>query len=60
MDQLAAVCLLSTGLMYIWETRVDKKLVTIFKMRAEIEARISILRKTRYRAAGERMLDLIS
>ena len=31
-DQLAAVCLLSTGLMYIWETRVDKKLVTIFKI----------------------------
>ena len=59
-DQLAAVCLLSTGLMYIWETRVDKKLVTIFKMRAEIEARISILRKTRYAASGERMLEMIS
>ena len=37
-DQLASVCLLSTGLKYIWETRAEKKPTILYKMRAEIEA----------------------
>ena len=57
MAKLAGVCLLPTGLMYIWKTRVDKKLVTIFNMRAEIEARS--LRKPRYSASGDKMLEMI-
>ena len=59
-DQLAVVCLLSTGLKFIWETRAEKKNVTLFKMRTEIETKITILRKSRHAAAGERMLEIIS
>ena len=46
-DQLAVVCLLATGLIYIWATRVLKKAIYLYKMWAEVEAKISILRKTR-------------
>ena len=46
---LAALVILSTGLKYIWESRVNKKVVATFKMRAEIEARVSILRRTRHK-----------
>ena len=59
-DQLATVCFLSTGLKYIWEARVERKAAVIYKMRAEIEAKISILRKTRYSASGSKMLEMIS
>ena len=52
--------LISTGMKYIWESRVQKKVVELFKMRAEIEAKVSILRKTRHREAGDRMLDLLA
>ena len=59
-DLLAAVCLLSVGLKYIWDTRVEKKTVYLYKMRAEIEARISILRRTRYMESGNKMLEMIN
>ena len=59
-DLLAAVCLLSVGLKYIWDTRVEKKTVHLYKMRAEIEARISILRRTRYMESGNKMLEMIN
>ena len=59
-QQLATVCLLATGLKYIWSTRIEKKYATLFKMRAEIEAKISILRRTRHSGAGTLMLEMIS
>ena len=59
-DQLATVCVLATGLMYIWTTRTKKKVITLYKMRAEIEAKITILRKTRYWASGLKMLEMIN
>ena len=59
-DQLATVCVLATGLMYIWTTRTQKKVITLYKMRAEIEAKITILRKTRYWASGLKMLEMIN
>ena len=59
-EELATTCLLAAGLKYIWESRVHKKQVTIYKMRAEVEARISILRRTRHRGAGDLMLDMLS
>ena len=59
-DQLAVVCLLATGLVYIWETRVQKKAIHLYKMRAEVEAKISILRKSRYWASGNKMLDMMN
>ena len=59
-DQLASVCLLSTGLKYIWETRAEKKPIILYKMRAEIEAKISILRRTRHENSAIKMLEMIS
>ena len=41
MEELAVVCTLATGLKYIWEVRLAKKAVVTYKMRAEIEAKIS-------------------
>ena len=45
-ELLATLCLISSGLKYIWQARADKKVVSQFMMRAELEAFISILRKT--------------
>ena len=58
-DQLAVTCLLATGMKYIWETRAEKKTLVLYKMKAEIEARISILRRTRYWKSGDKMLEMI-
>ena len=58
-EQLATVCLLATGLKYIWATRTEKKAVILYKMRAEIEARISVLRRTKHIGAGNLMSDMI-
>ena len=58
-QELATVCMLACGLKYIWDARVEKKQVRTFKMRAEIEARISILRRTRYSKSGEIMLEMM-
>ena len=58
-DQLATLCLISTFLKYIWQARADKKVVTQYKMRAEVEALITILRKTRYSASADRLLEII-
>ena len=59
-EELATVCMLATGWMYIWEARVDKKQVTLFKMRAELEAIITILRKSRHRLSGDIMLGMMN
>ena len=58
-ENLAIQCILITGLRYIWETRLAKKVVTTFRMRAEIEAKVSILRKTRYQASAVIMAELL-
>ena len=57
-DNLAALCLLSTGLKYIWEARLAKKVVMKYKMRAEIEAKVSILR-SRHNAAAIKIEEMI-
>ena len=51
--------MLATGWLYIWEARVAKKQVYRYKMRAELEAMISILRKSRHNRGGEIMLEMI-
>ena len=58
-DQLATLCLISTGLNYIWQARAEKKVLTQYKMRAELEAMITILRKTRYNASADKILEMI-
>ena len=58
-QELALVTLLACGLKYIWETRLEGKRVQVYKMRAEAEARVSILRKTRYSVTGDIITDMI-
>ena len=58
-DSLATLSILSTGFQYIWQARADKKVVNQYRMRAEIEASISILRKTRFAASADKMLEMI-
>ena len=58
-DTLATLSIISTGLMYIWQARSDKKVKHQYKMRADLEAAISILRKTRFKASADRMLEII-
>ena len=59
-EELATICMMATGLKYIWEARVEKKQVRTYKLRSELEARISILRKTRHLEAGNTMLEMMS
>ena len=59
-ERLAVQCILITGLKYIWETRVAKKVLTLHRMRAEIEARVSIIRKTRFENSAIICEELIS
>ena len=59
-EELAIMCMLASGMKYIWETRVEKKQVQTYKMRSEVEARVSILRKTRHKEAGNKMLEMMN
>ena len=59
-ENLAVQTILITGLKYIWETRLAKKVVTKFRMRAEIEARVSILRRTRFVDSAIVIAELIN
>ena len=59
-EELATICMLSTGLKFIWETRLLKKQVSTFQMRAELEAKISILRKSRHRDSAELMDGMLT
>ena len=58
-QELAVVSLLACGFKYIWETRVEKKRPQTYRMRAEAEARVSILRKTRYAESGNKILEML-
>ena len=58
--ELAIPCIIATGLKYIWEARAKKKRVSVFGVRAELEALISLLRRSRYRGAGERIFEVIN
>ena len=58
-DCLATLSIISTGLQHIWQARVDRRTVNPYKMRADLEASISILRKTRFRASADKMLEMI-
>ena len=58
-ESLATFYKLSTGLKFIWETRIQKKQVHLNMMRSEIEAQISLLRKPRHRSCVEIMLGMM-
>ena len=59
-QELATVTLLACGLKYIWDARVEKKQVQTFKMRAEAEARVTILSKTRYHESGNMIIEMLN
>ena len=46
-EEQAAVYMLATGLKFIWESRVAKKTISPYIVRAELEAEISLLRRSR-------------
>ena len=58
-EHLAIFCILTRGLKNIWETRLAKKVVSTFRMRAEIEAKVAILRKARYQGSAIIITELI-
>ena len=58
-QELAVVSLLACGFKYIWETRLEKKRPQTYRMRAEAEARVSILRKTRYAESGNMIIEML-
>ena len=60
---LATVSVLATGLLYIWEKRKERKSTTLYMMRAELEAAVSIRRRSRLkkvREAGEIMHNMLN
>ena len=59
-EELAVVSTLAVGLKYIWEVRMAKKTVVTYKMRAEVEAKISILRRSRFAKAGDIMETMLN
>ena len=58
--QLPFVWLIANTLSIIWNSRVEKKSVSLITTRAVLEANIMLLRKTRFRAASETLNLLIN
>jgi hypothetical protein len=58
-EELATVYTLAAGLKYIWETRIEKKQLSLHRMRSELEAWVSILRRTRHRNSALLMLEMM-
>ena len=50
---LPTIVLIATGLQLIWNNRHEKKVTTVWSMRSELEARISLLRKARKKQIRE-------
>ena len=59
-EELATMYVLAIGLKYIWEARVERKQVILYKMRSEVEARVTILRQTRHTRAANLMLEMMN
>ena len=59
---LSTVSTLATGLLYIWENRKVRKATTLHMMRAQLEAAVSIKRRSRLkqlREAGQIMQNML-
>ena len=56
---LAVTTIIAIGLCYIWEARTIKKKVGRYEVRAELEATISLMRRTRHREAGDIIRDAL-
>ena len=52
-QRLAATTIIAVGLCFIWEARVNKKKVERYEVRAELEAVVCLMRRSRNKGAGE-------
>ena len=59
-QRLAATTIIAVGLSFIWEARVNKKKVERYEVRAELEAVVSLMRRTRKKEAGDLILHAMS
>ena len=59
-EGLIFTTIIGTGLKFIWEARVNKKRVEPYEVRAEMEALISILRRSRYSNEGDMLSNIVS
>ena len=57
--ELAVMYLITTGLSCIWEARSKRSYVCNVKMRAELEAMVILLRKSRYGPAGDTLAEIM-
>ena len=58
-DEFPCVWLISHTLFFIWSGRVEKKRIRLFQIRADLEARASLLRKTRFEEISKKIENLI-
>ena len=58
-EELPAVWLASHFLSNIWSCRVEKKKVRLYAVRADLEARASLLRETRFKNDALKIEELI-
>ena len=58
-DEFPCVWLISHTLFFIWSSRVEKKLIRLFQIRADLEARASLLRETRVEENTAKIENLI-
>ena len=56
----AAVFLIATVLSQVWTSRKEKKKCQLYLIRAELEARTTLLRKSRYSRIGEILEEILN
>ena len=57
--ELPLVWLLATVFISIWKLRIDKSRVQLYEVRAQLEAKINLLRETRFRNATTLLDQLV-
>ena len=57
--RLPLVWLVATVFSAIWQLRLEKKQVQLFEVRAELEAKINLLRETRYSGSAIKLDELV-
>ena len=58
--ELPMVTLISALLLAVWDKRLAKSRISLYDIRATLEARCQLLRETRYRNQADNMKDLIN
>ena len=59
-DEYPVVWFLAVAWMGIWESRRSGKRPELYRIRADLEAKVSLLRKTRYSESAELISQMIS